>query len=100
MNLTLTEAEETRLAALAQAQGMTLEELVREAIRPILSAVPESPSAIPRVPTQTVSEGQRPIWEVLTERMKNLPPEVFERLPKDGASEHDHYLYGSPKRNP
>lgn len=42
---------------------------------------------------------ERPIWETITERMKKLPPEVFDRLPRDGASEHDHYLYGSPKRN-
>jgi len=31
--------------------------------------------------------------------MDALPDEVFERLPKDGASEHDHYLYGAPKRH-
>ncbi len=42
---------------------------------------------------------ERPIWETITERMKRLPAEVFEQLPRDGASEHDHYLYGSPKRN-
>jgi hypothetical protein len=32
--------------------------------------------------------------------MNALPSEAFEGLPADGASEHDHYLYGSPKRNP
>ena len=42
---------------------------------------------------------QRRIWDVIAERMKAVPLEVFDRLPKDGASEHDHYLYGSPKRN-
>jgi hypothetical protein len=42
---------------------------------------------------------ERPIWETITERMKKLPAEAFEHLPRDGASEHDHYLYGSPKRN-
>jgi hypothetical protein len=42
---------------------------------------------------------RRPIWESIAERMKCVPVEVFERLPTDGASEHDHYLYGSPKRN-
>lgn len=26
-----------------------------------------------------------PIWELITERMKNVPDEVFERLPEDGA---------------
>lgn len=41
----------------------------------------------------------RPVWEIVRQRMKNVPAEVFDRLPRDGASEHDHYLYGSPKRN-
>jgi hypothetical protein len=29
--------------------------------------------------------------------MKDVAPEEFAKLPKDGASEHDHYLYGHPK---
>ena len=41
----------------------------------------------------------RPIWKVITERMSRLPPEAFEGLPTDGASEVDHYVYGLPKRN-
>ncbi len=40
-----------------------------------------------------------PIWEIITDRMKNVPDEVFERLPEDGASQIDHYLYGLPKRD-
>lgn len=42
----------------------------------------------------------RPIWDVILDNMKDVPPEEFAKLPKDGASEHDHYLYGHPKRNP
>ena len=42
---------------------------------------------------------QRPIWEVILDNMKDVPQEEFAQLPKDGASEHDHYLYGHPKRN-
>jgi hypothetical protein len=30
--------------------------------------------------------------------MKDIPPEEFEKLPKDGASQLNHYLYGHPKR--
>jgi len=41
----------------------------------------------------------RPVWEIISERMIDLPAEVLDRLPSDAASEHDHYLYGSPKRN-
>lgn len=35
-------------------------------------------------------------WTVFTALHTLLPDEVFERLPKNGASEHDHYLYGAP----
>lgn len=42
----------------------------------------------------------RPVWEIFSEKMKSVPAEVFGVLPQDGASQHDHYLYGSPKRKP
>ena len=31
-------------------------------------------------------------------REHNLPEEIVARLPTDGASQHDHYIYGTPKR--
>ncbi len=40
----------------------------------------------------------RPIWEVITELVDSLPPEVWDELPTDGAINHDHYLYGAPKK--
>jgi antitoxin component of MazEF toxin-antitoxin module len=43
-----------------------------------------------------------PARPTLAERIaasaKNLPPEVLDRMPTDGVSQHDHYLYGTPKR--
>ena len=39
-----------------------------------------------------------PFWETFTAELHAPPDEVFERLPEDGASEVDHYLYGAPKR--
>lgn len=39
-----------------------------------------------------------PFWASFTEQLHALSDEVFERLPKDGATEVDHYLYGAPKR--
>jgi hypothetical protein len=41
---------------------------------------------------------ERPIWEVILDHTKAVPSEAFEKLPKDGASQVDHYLYGHPKR--
>ncbi len=40
-----------------------------------------------------------PCWKAFTRQTEALPDEVFDNLPADGATEHDHYLYGSPKRN-
>ena len=42
---------------------------------------------------------QKPISEVIQDITKDVPDEVWESLPEDGAAEIDHYLYGSPKRN-
>jgi hypothetical protein len=42
---------------------------------------------------------ERPIWEAITAIMKDVPDEVFDRLPTDGASQVDHYIYGLPKRD-
>jgi len=41
---------------------------------------------------------QQPIWEQIAALTANLPKEVIELLPTDGASQHDHYIYGTPKR--
>jgi hypothetical protein len=91
ITLPLQPQEEARLIAAAQAKGLSTDALVREALDKILAEAPE-------VPPQGARES-RPIWEVILDNMKDVPPEEFAKLPKDGASEHDHYLYGHPKRN-
>jgi hypothetical protein len=35
---------------------------------------------------------------VIADNMKDVPPEVMAAMPEDGASQHDHYIYGWPKR--
>jgi len=45
------------------------------------------------------ASNERPIWETITDMVKDIPDEVFDRLPKDGASQVDHYIYGLPKRD-
>lgn len=47
------------------------------------------------IPFDTAAQ---PLWEAFDEIMKSAPPEEVERLPTDGAMEHDHYIYGKPKR--
>ena len=40
----------------------------------------------------------RPIWEVAIEISESIPLEEWEKLPSDGSVNHDHYLYGAPKK--
>ena len=42
--------------------------------------------------------GTRPIGEIIDELMSDVPAEVLDGLPVDGAVQHDHYIYGLPKR--
>jgi bifunctional DNA-binding transcriptional regulator/antitoxin component of YhaV-PrlF toxin-antitoxin module len=36
--------------------------------------------------------------ERIVARARALPPDVLDSLPDDLAAQHDHYLYGTPKR--
>ena len=89
ITLPLNPIEEARLIAAAQAKGVSADALVREALEEILADVPADSAQQP---------ASRPIWELIQDNMKDVPPEEFAKLPRDGASEHDHYLYGHPKR--
>ena len=51
-----------------------------------------------RLPPVDDEERSRPIWEVLAERAREVPDEEFDRIPHDGAENHDHYLYGAPRK--
>jgi hypothetical protein len=96
MTMKLELAPEVQAGLLAQAQdsGMSLEafaELVlREKSRE--ASASREQGNLPRGPGE-------PFWKSFTSQVHALPDAVFERLPTDGASEHDHYLYGAPKRS-
>ena len=51
-------------------------------------------------PEPPLDPDAKPIWEVIDEIMKDVPDEVLEKLPRDGSINHDHYIYGLPKREP
>jgi plasmid stability protein len=83
LTIELPDRQETALKARAQAQGVSAEEYARQVLAHDLEERESS---------------SEPFWKAFTRRMEAVPDEVFEHLPTDGASEHDHYLYGSPKR--
>jgi hypothetical protein len=83
LTIELPAERQAALAAKAHEHGVSAEEYACQVLARDLEA-----SVKPR----------RHIWEVIAENMKNVPPEDFAALPKDGLSQIDHYVYGVPKR--
>jgi hypothetical protein len=81
INLSDEQAEVLRIRAAAE--GLSVEELIQELAKPRADAVH---------PLQAAAN-------IILESMKNVPPEIMAQMPADGASQHDHYIYGWPKRD-
>jgi plasmid stability protein len=78
----LPDEQAAALKARAAREGLTLEDWFRKWAE-------EQPPAMQ--PLQTAAD-------IVLGRMRNVPPDIMAAMPKDGASQHDHYIYGWPKR--
>jgi hypothetical protein len=61
-------------------------------------AAPETPS--PQPAASDAASARKPVWERILERTAAIPDAEWDKLPTDLAEQHDHYLYGTPKRPP
>ena len=82
--ITLPDEQAAALKAKAAAEGLSLEEWLGKL------ATPESAA---ERPLQTAAD-------IVLASMRNVQPEIMATMPQDGASQHDHYIYGWPKREP
>jgi predicted RNase H-like HicB family nuclease len=49
---------------------------------------------------QVSSETKRkPIWEIAQDLTQDMTEDELQLLPVDGAEQHNHYIYGTPKEN-
>jgi hypothetical protein len=78
----LSDEQAAALKAKAAAAGLTLEDWLQRLAEEDVAARP-----------------RQHIADVICENMQNVAPEVMATMPKDGASQHDHYVYGWPKRD-
>jgi plasmid stability protein len=85
LTIHLPDEQQAALAAKARALGISAEEYARQVLVQDIDAGTRS---------------HRHISEIIRDNMSKVPPEIMAQMPKDGASEHDHYIYGWPKRNP
>jgi hypothetical protein len=68
--------------------GEMIERLVRDFAR-------KQPLPVRPTPNEAAC---KPIWEEVLEMTAAIPDEEFDKLPADGAEQHDHCIYGTPKR--
>ena len=78
--ITLSNEQATALRARAAAEGLTLEQW--------LAKLTEE---------KTEEEPLQAAADIILRRMRNIPPEIAASMPRDGASQHNHYIYGWPK---
>ena len=86
LTIKLSDGQATVLQAKAEAEGLSSVEAWIEKL------------AEPVVPNPSVERPLRSIADFIVESMKDVPPEIMATMPTDGASQHDHYIYGWPKR--
>jgi hypothetical protein len=83
LTLELSDEQTAALQARAAAEGLSLQAWIERL------AEPEPQTARP---LQTVVD-------IVLSHMRNVPPGIMAQMPTDGASQHDHYIYGWPKRD-
>jgi hypothetical protein len=83
LTIELPDEDVTILEAKAHAQGVSAELYAQQILKRDLEQQTREP----------ISARIRQLW-------RDMPTEVGAKLPVDGASQIDHYVYGLPKREP
>ena len=101
----LTPEQKGMLATLSRETGKPIPALLAEALEalqerehrghPYGTTDDHTPAPVAAPPP-----AEKPIWDIADGLFGAIPDEELARLPSDGAAEHDHYLYGWPKRSP
>jgi Arc/MetJ-type ribon-helix-helix transcriptional regulator len=100
MIIHLPEDLESSIRSLVQGGRYASEdEVIAEAVRSFLGQRQDGqePDRTPAAKEGT-APAHKPIWEVFQEIARSVPPETWDDLPADLSDQHDHYIYGTPKR--
>lgn len=94
MGLEISQEIQDRLLDEAQKEGVSVDSLLKRLMDDHNAAASQLPDSLTRsIPTKPLAARLREIWA-------DMPDSVRARLPADGAAQHDHYIYGVPKKNP
>lgn len=99
LTIELTDQEQARLKALAEARGVDLPECARALLVGLLSDsdLPPAQEAVEPLETPSAAPDRKPLWKRAVEAGMAIPVEEAARLPRDGSLNVDHYVYELPK---
>jgi hypothetical protein len=80
LTIKLSDVQATALGARAAVEGLSVEEWIKKLAEP-----------------QPVERPLQTAPEIILSSMRE-PPEIMATMPKDGASQHDHYIHSWPKK--
>ncbi len=89
--------ERSILAAVRNGRYASLDDAMAEAADLLVQRLEQEQE---RATEQPPAPGHKPIWDEFAEIAAGVPAEAWAKLPIDGAEQHDHYIYGTPKRLP
>jgi Arc/MetJ-type ribon-helix-helix transcriptional regulator len=70
-----------------------------EAANLLLQKLNQAPAAASKpLASEAAAPAYKPIWERIQDMTADVPDEEWDKLPTDLAEQHDHYIYGTPKR--
>jgi hypothetical protein len=82
LTLELSDEQVAVLQAKADAEGLSLDQWIQKLAQP----------------DRTVERPLQSAADIILDAMREVPPEIMATMPTDGASQHDHYIYGWPKK--
>src|SRR5205823_4030142 len=91
------------LASLARETGRPIPALIAEALDELQERVHPHPGTQvisgtdQKTPPADRAPRRKHLGEIAADLLKDVPEEDFACLPVDGAEQHDHYIYGTPK---
>jgi hypothetical protein len=88
VTLHLSDEQVAAIEAQASSEGLTMDAWLQQLAESHASGAEKG----------TQSSSTRPIWQEIVDNMRDVPDELMAAMPQDGASQHDHYIYGWRKR--
>ena len=90
------DVESSILAAVQSGRFASVDAAMTEAASLLLQQLKQAEASQPA--TDGATQENKPVWEEILELTADVPPEEWDKLPSDLAEQHDHYLYGTPRR--